>query len=116
MGRAFPASHVGLDKVDLALPGEFVVPLEEDVGVWVLFYGPEFDFHVSFLAGAEGAGDEGSAAGSYDGDDDVTGRTGGGFHLLGPVDERLTDGLLVEVVFDGVTLEDFVGHAFEILG
>lgn len=54
---AFPGAHVGFDEVDAVVPGVDVVLLEEDVGVGVLFDGPELDFDARGFAGAEGSRD-----------------------------------------------------------
>ena len=40
---AFPGPHVAFDHVYTSAPGMFVVVLEEDVGVWILFDRPDGD-------------------------------------------------------------------------
>lgn len=66
-----PGAHVRLDEVNFGVPYVLVVALEEDVCVWILFQGPELNFYVCSFRGAEGAGDEGPAAGSAYSDDDA---------------------------------------------
>lgn len=66
-----PGAHVRLDEMNFGVPSVLVVALEEDVCVWILFHGPELNFYVCSFRCAEGAGDQGSAAGSAYGDDDA---------------------------------------------